>query len=427
MIKFTNVKLGGGQDRQPLSGFTLVELLVVIAIIGMLIALLLPAVQAAREAARRMQCTNHMKQYVLTIHNYHDVHDRVPPSNSLRGAFWRNDPPAGAEQWGMNPSWGGNSNWSTHFWILPFMEQSARYEAIRSVTHIQAMEFFATTRCEPGVRWAPVIEKVPSFLCPSDGNSSTCPYGATNIVTSRGDRSNNVNPAVPALGSAAPASTSNEALSMARSMFAVQYWNWDNERNFGYCSDGLSNTIAISEAVAAVERNHRHFKGAVFVVSGPANNAMTNCGRGAMVDGSDVPSNRVLIWSNANGTAIANWRPTDAEPLTPPLRAWRWADGQPLFTGFTTTLPPNQGSCIQNADALGANSFGNYTAQSWHSGGVNVGFFDGSVRFVSDTVDVNGGNFTAAGTPTSLPTTGPSSWGVWGGLGTPNGGESVSL
>src|SRR5215216_5571 len=93
------------------SGFTLIELLVVIAIIGVLVALLLPAIQAAREAARRSQCKNNLKQIGLALHNYESARGAFPPGFMCRATAV--DGP------GLGPGWG----WAAH--ILPYLEESA--------------------------------------------------------------------------------------------------------------------------------------------------------------------------------------------------------------------------------------------------------------------------------------------------------------
>lgn len=106
------------------SGFTLVELLVVIAIIGVMVGLLLPAVQAAREAARRMTCQNNLKQMGLALHNYHDVHRMFPP-----GVVNPRDPnPNGANGSGVGAM---GANWAA--FILPYMEQQAHWEGVATI------------------------------------------------------------------------------------------------------------------------------------------------------------------------------------------------------------------------------------------------------------------------------------------------------
>jgi len=144
------------RTKSSRTGFTLVELLVVIAIIGILIALLLPAVQAAREAARRSQCTNNLKQIGVALHNYHDVHKGFAPG-------YINNPPNHAN--GSGPVSGNFSQWGWAALILPFMEQGPLHDQL-DVGNINLSA--ALTPGGPFDRTAILAEPVSSFACPSD-------------------------------------------------------------------------------------------------------------------------------------------------------------------------------------------------------------------------------------------------------------------
>jgi prepilin-type N-terminal cleavage/methylation domain-containing protein len=138
------------------AGFTLVELLVVIAIIGVLVALLLPAVQAAREAARRMQCSNNLKQIVLSAHNFHDTYKRFPP-----GVL--STPPRG--QRFTPPSAGTNQYIGTLPYLLPYME-------LDNIHQQMPKDLFEVNKSFPawwtnGPTWAMAQTKIGLFLCPS--------------------------------------------------------------------------------------------------------------------------------------------------------------------------------------------------------------------------------------------------------------------
>ncbi|MFO7901531.1 MAG: DUF1559 domain-containing protein [Planctomycetota bacterium] len=145
---------GGLRGRGRL-GFTLVELLVVIAIIGILVALLLPAVQAARESARRTQCINNLKQIGLAFHNYHDTHKCFPPSYVIQpgGGGVHGEPDAATRDAG--PGWA----WGTL--LLPFLEQAPLHDTI---------DF--RLPCWDPANQAATETQLSGFLCPSATGSS---------------------------------------------------------------------------------------------------------------------------------------------------------------------------------------------------------------------------------------------------------------
>ena len=153
---------------QTRRGFTLVELLVVIAIIGILIALLLPAVQAAREAARRSQCLNNLKQIGIALHNYHDVHKSFPPG-------YQGDPqnnPAGCGTVNCPGTDTAGLGWGWAVFILPFQEQEALYDELW-VTRGQVVCDHPTgaqaTLATSGGRDQPALQRtiLSAYICPS--------------------------------------------------------------------------------------------------------------------------------------------------------------------------------------------------------------------------------------------------------------------
>lgn len=140
--------------QNPKSGFTLVELLVVIAIIGILVALLLPAIQAAREAARRTHCSNNLKQISLGLHNFESANGTFPPGIMTKFRW----------SYAYTPSTGPGYEWPyfLHF-LLPYVEQQSYYDALHG-PKFDIQNPWATPKWPDSVK----DYGVPMFLCPSD-------------------------------------------------------------------------------------------------------------------------------------------------------------------------------------------------------------------------------------------------------------------
>lgn len=353
--------------------FTLVELLVVIAIIGILIGLLLPAVQAAREAARRMQCTNNMKQYVLAIHNYHDVNQVLPASRMNFHNFNTNQYD--------DPAYGGFV--SATVALLPFMEQQARYDEFSTIAKNTGNNSW------PFSNTSVFTNKIPTILCPSDGNAGApSPHQdmcRNSICVSLGDGL--WHNARPDWGENANAKVDS------RGLFAPLTW-----RSLSIVNDGTSNTVACSEMVGDANGSTK-VKGGIYKT-------------GSLYDGQAKP-----------GPCLTEARRTDdPNSLNSGTDTWRallWTDGRSAHFCFTTILPPNSPSCIYTWPNIDFYAWGVFSPQSYHSGGVNVGMADGSVRFVSDTIDAGSANAYAV-------TSGKSPYGVWGAMGSPSGGETTT-
>ncbi len=340
-MSFRAQKWSGG-GRSP--GFTLVELLVVIAIIGVLVSLLLPAVQAAREAARRTQCANNMKQIGLAMHNYHDTYQTLPSA----GFRWTGGFVNGGCRAHSGPSASSTSHGQS--WVvgvLPFIEQQAlhdqfftgvrdlplygcwfRVKAARPAQHPELTQVLAT--------------ELSSLRCPSDSARKEA-YASDDSMSPVARMNYGAN------GGAGSAWSRTDFRSiMDRGPF---HWGYAFEHsvNFAEITDGTSNTVLLGEIVAA--ENRRDSRGA---------------------------------WAYSSGPFISGGEPSYRNPriLLPP-------NGNALDNNLRDHPPRCSADNLHRhlrCTSGGSRAF--QTARSYHPGGVHVCLADGSVRFINDTIEM---------------------------------------
>ena len=388
MKQLKNVKMGGGGN---ILAFTLVELLVVIAIIGILIALLLPAVQAAREAARRMQCTNNLKQMGLALHNYADAN---------KGSF-------PISRWYFSVTINGvlqEREVGPNVLLLDYLEQGALKEFfIAHAFNVTNAAGYDSDGNQTMVARDHVDARLSCYMCPSDGNKSNpggagSSLGLTNYVWNFGDHQ-----------LAQDAYNGRGAFIMNREQGAYT--------GLANLSDGTSNTVVFSEAVRP--RAQTGFGACVAVSTTPVG-TLAEIDPRELISCFDKGQNAYLAGISSPGSAYDQ-------------RGFRWASFTSWYVGFSTVLPPNSGCFGQDSQS----TYVLASASSNHTGGVNSALGDGSVQFLSETINWQTANPSNISGFYNLPQNsrsngiakmaGHSRYGVWGALGTAAGGESVTF
>jgi len=354
------------RSRRPGRGFTLIELLVVIAIIAVLIGLLLPAVQAAREAARRAQCVNNLKQLGLSVHNYMSTHEAAPAGFVSRNATTR---VLSTERWG---------SWSAQSLLLPYLEQSPLYNAIN----------FAVVSENQGagayMNLTVTTLRINSFICPS----SPLPVGTqwdkagTNGALLPGNNYfASVGPQIQLTMTAGGRPDNNP-----KGIFALDDGTGGGRAiRFADISDGTSNTIAFGEwRTGDGNASKLSIQDVINIGSGPPGvniwwDARTQMPAGAV----EFQQWIVQCAGAARGTLGTAKNKSNIGD--------NWYDGM-FGTGFgNTLLPPN--SQYPNCTAAGYDgALGDAPAifgmSSFHPGGANITFADGSVRFLKSTANM---------------------------------------
>jgi prepilin-type N-terminal cleavage/methylation domain-containing protein/prepilin-type processing-associated H-X9-DG protein len=374
----------GSSDSGVHPAFTLIELLVVVAVIAALVGLMLPAVQTARESARRMKCGNHLHQIGLALHAFHDAQRRLPVTTTSAG---RDGAACG----------NGFASWLTH--LLPHLEQTTLHDSIDfsvgmmdqcGIANSNGYQRLTVSASHPNARAA--ATRVPLFLCPSDENAVRDSDAVGSAQTAPGSYAGNLGWVIGSTGldGSSPALLRhNGGMPVANPRRPA---SWHAEKlSFREFTDGLSQTALVSERRIGSGVVLQTGRG-TFLPPGTPPSLESSCG------GSAGAVRSQPAWVPYCGNA-GHGDPTYSRP-----HGRAWISGWTLAANlYMHVMPINDRNChLTGGEADGANIV---TPSSQHRGGVHVLFGDGRVEFVSESI--------------ALP--------VWWSLGTRNGGEPYRM
>ena len=321
------------RSRHFRAAFTLIELLVVISILGVLMGLLLTAIQSSREASRRLECTNKLKQIGLALASHHSVHNHFP------AGILANSKGKGGGLSAYRP-------FSVHFQLLPYLDQSPLYDAVNNSTHdddsdIPRVNDLVVNRTARGTELA-------AFLCPSDSHRL---HPGNNYRAAMGPFPSEFDSSAPPGGGGGS--------------FPAFYPT--SSQDF---TDGLSQTVGFSERLQGHGSTSNYRRGRDFWYAGVLDFLRPSNSDEALEACAALKSSQPEWW-HAAGRDWISGRYTDTlyNHVAPP----NW-DGMDCSLSLPFGLPGDVAS-------------GTITARSAHPGGVNALMMDGSVRFVKQGID----------------------------------------
>ena len=344
---------------------------------GVLFAVIAPAMLAAREAARRMNCSNNLKLVGLGIHNYHSAYKQLPMASGGTG--------------GTTEANGNAYRLSGLAALLPFLEQQPLWEEIANPYPADSPRFpqMGPVPWYDSSEYPLFASSIVTYRCPSD----PAPLSGTNYAFCYGDAIRYVGMSQEQIA----ATLSEEERSdpeagrvqfegSARGAFASR-----GRRGFRDCLDGLSNTIGMAEIVSSGEPSLIKTFVARDLDPGLINRPDA-CRQLADATNPRFYSASAALWNEPRGLS--------------------WADGNIRFTGVTTVLPPNSPSCSTTNSELE----GVYSASSHHQGGCHVLMMDGAVIFIMDSIEAGDASKPSIHFENEPGKISP--YGLWGALGT---------